>query len=73
MPAGNTISGIIILYPVCLQVMAGRIWQCGAGHLVCEACHTRPELTSCPTCRSQFVGRATAVEQIVKTIRNVIK
>ena len=59
--------------PVCLQEMTGRIWQCESGHLLCETCHNRPEVATCPTCRAQFMGRATAVEQIVKTIRNVYK
>ena len=55
--------------PVCLQEMTGRIMQCESGHLLCEHCHHRPEVTSCPTCRAPFMGRATAVEQMVKTIR----
>ena len=55
--------------PVCLQEMTGRIMQCESGHLLCEDCHQRPEVSSCPTCRAPFMGRATAVEQIVKTIR----
>ena len=59
--------------PVCLHMMLGRIWQCSAGHLLCDTCHGRPEVATCPTCRSQFMGRATAVEQIVKTIRNIYK
>ena len=24
----------------------GRIWQCQAGHLLCDACHDRPEVAS---------------------------
>ena len=57
--------------PICLQEMLSRIWQCESGHLVCEDCHSRPEVACCPTCRSDFMGRATAVEQIVKTIRGL--
>ena len=57
--------------PICLQEMLGRIWQCESGHLVCEDCHSRPEVACCPTCRANFMGRATAVEQIVKTIRGL--
>ena len=57
--------------PVCLQEMTGRIMQCESGHLLCEDCHQRPEVSSCPTCRAPFMGRATAVEQIVKTIRTL--
>ena len=57
--------------PVCLQEMTGRIMQCEAGHLLCQDCHSRPEVQSCPTCRAAFMGRATAVEQIVKTLRAI--
>jgi len=57
--------------PICLQEMLGRIWQCESGHLVCEDCHSRPEVGCCPTCRANFMGRATAVEQIVKTLRGL--
>ena len=57
--------------PICLQEMLGRIWQCESGHLVCEDCHSRPEVGCCPTCRASFMGRATAVEQIVKTLRGL--
>ena len=55
--------------PVCLQEMTGRIMQCEVGHLLCESCHLRPEVSVCPTCRAAFMGRATAVEQMVRTIR----
>ena len=27
-----------------LQEMEGRIWQCRAGHLLCEPCKDRPEV-----------------------------
>jgi len=55
--------------PVCLQEMMGRVWQCMAGHIICEVCHDRREVTCCPTCRSGFIGRAIAFEKMLKTIR----
>jgi len=73
-PTSPTTKSILIKEsecPICLQEMLGRIWQCESGHLVCEDCHNRPEVSCCPTCRSNFMGRATAVEQIVKTIRGI--
>jgi hypothetical protein len=30
--------------PVCLQEMMGRVWQCMAGHIICEVCHDRREV-----------------------------
>merc|ERR1712200_291628 len=55
--------------PVCMQEMLGRIWQCMSGHILCEQCHLRTEVTCCPTCRSGFMGRAIAFEKMLKTIR----
>jgi len=51
--------------PVCLELLLPpmRIMQCSNGHLVCETCESKPELSSCPTCRQSFTGRATAMEQ----------
>jgi len=55
--------------PICLHEMKGRVWQCVSGHIICESCHSRTEVTSCPTCRSAFMGRAIAIEKMIKTIR----
>ena len=51
--------------PVCLEMLMPpiRIMQCSNGHLVCEVCQVQPELSCCPTCREEFTGRATAMEQ----------
>ncbi len=54
--------------PVCLVEMRGRVWQCVSGHLLCEGCHGRPEVVSCPVCRDAFTGRAITVEKMIKTI-----
>jgi hypothetical protein len=31
--------------PVCLSEMRGRVWQCVSGHILCEICHDRPEVS----------------------------
>jgi len=56
--------------PVCLEMLMPpiRIMQCSNGHLVCEECESKPELTCCPTCRQSFTGRATAMEQHLSTL-----
>jgi len=56
--------------PVCLEMLMPpiRIMQCSNGHLVCEECESKPELSSCPTCRQSFTGRATAMEQHLATL-----
>jgi len=56
--------------PVCLELLLPptRIMQCTNGHLVCEACEAKPELACCPTCRQEFTGRATAMEQHLSTL-----
>ena len=43
--------------PVCLELLLPpiRIMQCTNGHLVCETCEAKAELTCCPTCRQVLV------------------
>ena len=58
--------------PVCMEEMVPplRIHQCRHGHLVCSAC--LPGLqNNCPTCRAWIMGRATAVEQIIRQALNL--
>ncbi|XP_023338839.1 POTE ankyrin domain family member H isoform X2 [Eurytemora carolleeae] len=55
--------------PICLLEMKERVFQCVSGHTICESCHGRTEISSCPTCRSEFIGRAIAVEKMIRTIR----
>ena len=65
-------SGLIPDCPVCLEPLAApaQIHNCRNGHLVCGGC--RPRLTSCATCRSgDYIGRAIAVEQIVRKAMNL--
>eukprot|EP00092_Neocalanus_flemingeri_P027979 GFUD01030376.1.p1 GENE.GFUD01030376.1~~GFUD01030376.1.p1 ORF type:complete len:248 (+),score=63.89 GFUD01030376.1:55-798(+) len=38
--------------PICFEEMKPpvRIVQCRSGHLLCQQCRDRPQVTSCPTC-----------------------
>ena len=53
--------------PACLEELrpGTKIVQCGAGHLLCLECAARLEQFTCPTCRQEFTGRATAMEHIL--------
>jgi len=56
--------------PVCWEEMKPpkRIFQCTNGHLVCERCHSQPQLVKCPTCREPMMGRATAMEHFLSQL-----
>ena len=56
--------------PMCLEKLMPpkTIMQCGSGHIVCQTCESRPELTNCPKCRQAFTGRAIAMEQYIATL-----
>ena len=43
---------------VCLEVPGPgvQVFQCPQGHVLCEQCKSRPELTSCPQCRVSLVN-----------------
>merc|ERR1719233_2371311 len=51
--------------PVCLETMEApvRIFNCGNGHLICSTC--QPRVREC-YCGAWYMGRATAVEQILR-------
>lgn len=56
--------------PICAHPLTGRIFQCPAGHHLCEECleelRVRRQM-SCPTCRTKFpktVGRNLALEAL---------
>ena len=58
--------------PVCFETMSppAQIHNCQNGHLICGTC--RPRVETCATCRSGgYIGRAIAVEQIVRRAMNV--
>jgi len=43
---------------VCLEVPAPglKVFQCPEGHIFCQSCQERPELSSCPECRASLTG-----------------
>jgi len=49
---------------VCLEV-----FQCPEGHIFCEECKSRPEMTTCPECRMSIQG----VNIRNRTLENLIK
>ena len=53
--------------PVCLESLAPpvRLYNCPDGHLVCGNC--RPRVDNCGLCRKPMQGRATAMEQYLRT------
>ena len=58
--------------PVCYESMRppARILQCVNGHLTCVDCAKKVERFDCPTCKQEFSGRATAMEQFLRTLFN---
>ena len=60
--------------PVCYEVMEPprRIYQCENGHLLCEHCKVREEMSKCPTCRLTFgagkklLSRNRAMEKLIE-------
>merc|ERR1712107_657328 len=58
--------------PVCLEEMGPptNIFQCTNGHLVCAPCRSSLEAAICPRCRSDITGRATDMEQFLRSICN---
>ena len=56
--------------PVCMEEMRPpmQIFNCRNGHLICSVC--RPNVLVCANCRQAYLGRATAVEQIIRQMFN---
>ena len=56
--------------PVCMEEMMPpmKIFNCRNGHLICSDC--RPNVTKCTICRAKYVGRAIAVEQMLRQMFN---
>ena len=59
--------------PVCLDQMLSplRIFQCRDGHLVCEICRDGLPSAKCPECRGTMTGRATGMEQFLRTVHQI--
>ena len=56
--------------PVCFEDMKPpiKIYNCTNGHLICADCKDR--VTVCTNCREPYMGRATAVEQMLRQMFN---
>jgi len=57
--------------PVCLTEMVPptRIWQCSAGHAICQNCKRNKNIKKkCPTCRQAIIGRATTLEKMAASL-----
>jgi len=67
----NVPNAILAPCSVCLDVPRPplKVFQCPEGHIFCEICERRPELTSCPECRVSLVGvkiRNRTMEQLIQ-------
>lgn len=63
-------SSILSPCSVCLDVPKPplKVFQCPEGHIFCEICQSRPELTTCPECRVPLEGvqiRNRTMEQLI--------
>jgi len=55
--------------PVCYtSLLDKRIYQCGEGHSLCHQCRDKIQVRNCPTCRGKLVGRATNMEQLLRSV-----
>ncbi len=56
--------------PVCLEIQRDcKIFQCGNGHLICEACYVK--VSDCPVCREKLVKpgpRSLFAEKAIKSL-----
>jgi len=54
--------------PVCVKQMRApvQIFSCPNGHLVCGSCKPQIVRNKCAECRSQYMGRASVVENMVR-------
>ena len=54
---------------VCLDTLESlKIVQCMQGHKICEPCSEEQEVSSCPTCKTAFMGRDFGMEAFMRTI-----
>eukprot|EP00092_Neocalanus_flemingeri_P031786 GFUD01034529.1.p1 GENE.GFUD01034529.1~~GFUD01034529.1.p1 ORF type:complete len:302 (+),score=107.81 GFUD01034529.1:82-987(+) len=58
--------------PVCMEEMKPpmQIFNCRNGHLTCADCRPKMTIAICTICRTEFTGRATAVEQMLRQMFN---
>ena len=69
-PSSPPPASLLPSCPVCFETMKPplQIFTCGNGHLICSSC--KPRATKC-FCQAVYMGRATAMEQMVRTILNI--
>jgi ankyrin repeat protein len=65
-PAGIAPSPEAPKCPMCIEEMKPpmQICNCRNGHLICGDC--MPKVACCTNCRTKYLGRATAVEQMLR-------
>ena len=61
-------SSLVPECPVCLEGMPPpmNIFNCPNGHFVCGNC--KPKVANCPKCFEPVMGRATGMEQMLRTL-----
>jgi len=66
-------SSLIPSCPVCLESMRPplQIFTCGNGHLVCSGCRPKVIMDKCH-CQAMYMGRATAMEQMVRQVLGIM-
>merc|ERR1712204_69457 len=66
-------SYLIPSCPVCLESMRPplQIFTCGNGHLVCSVCRPKLIMDKC-YCQAMFMGRATAIKQMVRQVSGIM-
>ena len=69
-PPPSSPDSLLPSCPVCYDTMKPplQIFTCGNGHLICSSC--KPRATKC-FWQAMYMGRATAMEQMVGTILNI--
>ncbi|XP_044352714.1 jacalin-related lectin 3-like [Triticum aestivum] len=57
--------------PICFHTLRPPVFQCGAGHMVCQSCRDRLQPSSkCPACSvTTGFGRCYAVKRILRSVR----
>lgn len=69
-PGASGLDLELVTCGVCLEIVSSRIYQCRQGHIYCEQCFARPEMTLCPECRISIEEpvRNRALEKIVSSL-----
>jgi len=67
-PLAPSTSSLVPECPICLEGMPPpmNIFNCPNGHFVCGNC--KPKVANCPKCFQPVMGRATGMEQMLRTL-----